>query len=200
MALLEAMACSTAAVCTAVGGVPEIVDEGVTGYLVPPKDPAALAERLADLLRSPDKMKRFGSAGGARVEAKFTLRASVSGGRAADAGCRRSQSRWLTRAGSSRPGPGRDRTSGGLSWSCCTSSSPSTAHGGAAPDPPAQAVRSARTSAPPASMWRFSAAVDVSTCERCRGWSGACVGRRQTSSWLPTITERPCSSVDWRPD
>lgn len=39
MALLEAMACSTAVVCTAVGGIPEIVDEGVTGYLVPPKDP-----------------------------------------------------------------------------------------------------------------------------------------------------------------
>ena len=77
MALLEAMACSTAAVCTAVGGIPEIVDEGVTGYLVSPKDPVALAERLADLLRSPDKMKRFGSAGGARVQARFTLRASV---------------------------------------------------------------------------------------------------------------------------
>ena len=57
MALLEAMACSTAAVCTAVGGIPELVDEGVTGYLVPPKDPEALAERLAELLRSPAKIE-----------------------------------------------------------------------------------------------------------------------------------------------
>jgi glycosyltransferase involved in cell wall biosynthesis len=78
MALLEAMACSRAAVCTAVGGVPEIVEDGVTGFLVPAKDPEALAERLSSLLRSPGELRRFGQAGRARMEAEFTLQQSVA--------------------------------------------------------------------------------------------------------------------------
>lgn len=77
MALLEAMASSLPAVCTDVGGVHEILEEGATGYLVPSRDPVALANRLVDLLRSPDRRKRFGAAARARVEAHFTLTRSV---------------------------------------------------------------------------------------------------------------------------
>ena len=77
MALLEAMAAARPAVCTAVGGVPELLQDGVTGYLVPPRDPTALAERLGSLLESGHQRRQFGEAGRSRVEAEFTLEKSV---------------------------------------------------------------------------------------------------------------------------
>jgi glycosyltransferase involved in cell wall biosynthesis len=77
MALLEAMASSRPAVCTAVGGIPELLHDGVTGYLVPPRDPTALAERLSSLLESGHQRHQFGAAARARVDAEFTLEASV---------------------------------------------------------------------------------------------------------------------------
>ena len=77
MALLEAMASSLPAVCTAVGGVGELLHDGVTGYLVPPRDPVALAERLSSLLESPCERRQFGAAARTRVEAEFTLTRSV---------------------------------------------------------------------------------------------------------------------------
>ncbi|MGE2731085.1 glycosyltransferase [Mycolicibacterium vaccae] len=79
MALLEAMACARPAVCTGVGGVTEVVDEGVTGYLVPPKDPARLADRLVQLLADPRSAHRMGHAGRRRVESEFALDRSVEG-------------------------------------------------------------------------------------------------------------------------
>ena len=78
MALLEAMAASRPAVCTAVGGVPEIAEEGVTGFLVPPKDAEALADRLVRLADDEDLRRTFGRAARARVEGLFTLDRSVS--------------------------------------------------------------------------------------------------------------------------
>ena len=77
MALLEAMASSRPAVCTAVGGVPELLADGVTGYLAPPRDPTALADRLSSLLESGQQRRQFGAAARARVEAEFTLQKSV---------------------------------------------------------------------------------------------------------------------------
>lgn len=77
MALLEAMASSRPAVCTAVGGVPELLDDGVTGYLVPPRDPEALAGQLDPLLRSRELRRRLGAAARARVESNFTLAGSI---------------------------------------------------------------------------------------------------------------------------
>ncbi|SNT02437.1 Glycosyltransferase involved in cell wall bisynthesis [Geodermatophilus pulveris] len=77
MALLEAMASSRPAVCTAVGGIPELLEDGVTGYLVPPRDPAALADKLIGLLGAEDERLAFGAAARARVEAEFTLERSV---------------------------------------------------------------------------------------------------------------------------
>lgn len=78
MALLEAMAAGRPAVCTAVGGLPEMVHGGVTGYLVPPEDPVALADRLVDLLSDGSLAKQMGHAARLRVEEMFSLRTSVT--------------------------------------------------------------------------------------------------------------------------
>ncbi len=60
--LLEAMACETPVVCTRVGGMPEAVKDGETGYVVPPNDPAALADRLYRLLDDPSLARSMGKA------------------------------------------------------------------------------------------------------------------------------------------
>jgi glycosyltransferase involved in cell wall biosynthesis len=78
IALLEAMACARPAVCTRVGGIPEMINDGETGYLVPPQDPQQLAARLLRLMQDPQTARRMGRAARARVEAEFTLDRSVA--------------------------------------------------------------------------------------------------------------------------
>ncbi|GAB7068082.1 glycosyltransferase [Mycobacterium hodleri] len=77
IALLEAMACARPAVCTAVGGIPEMIEDGRTGYLVPPSSPHQLAARIATLLSRPEAARRMGLAGRRRVVAEFSLDRSV---------------------------------------------------------------------------------------------------------------------------
>lgn len=72
-AILEAMAMGVPAVCTAVGGLPEMVDDGVTGRLVPPRDPAALAAGIVDVLGDEERRRRMGAAARLRLEREFTL-------------------------------------------------------------------------------------------------------------------------------
>ena len=69
---VEAMACGTAVVASAVGGIPEIVVDGETGFLVPPDDPAALAERVNALVADPDAAARLGEAGRTRAVELFS--------------------------------------------------------------------------------------------------------------------------------
>jgi len=79
-ALIEAMAASLPVVATAVGGNVELVTEAgarASGHLVAPHKPAALAERLASLLRDPARRAALGAAGRARVEGDLTLAAMV---------------------------------------------------------------------------------------------------------------------------
>jgi len=72
MTVLEAMAHGRAVVATPVGGTPEVVADGETGLLVPPRDPDALADALRRLLDDPDLRRRMGEAGRRRVAADFT--------------------------------------------------------------------------------------------------------------------------------
>lgn len=71
---LEAMACGTPVVGTAVGGIKSTVVDGETGYLVPPNDPELLAERLATLHGNPQLAQRLGWAGMRRAYQQFTWR------------------------------------------------------------------------------------------------------------------------------
>ncbi|HVY62345.1 MAG TPA: glycogen synthase [Planctomycetota bacterium] len=75
---LEAMACEAPVVATRVGGIPEVVVEGETGFLAPPSDPPALAERMNALVRDPELGRRMGRAGRTRVLERFTWRAIAS--------------------------------------------------------------------------------------------------------------------------
>ena len=74
-AVIEAMAASLPVVATSVGGNVELVAETVTGHLVPPHRPALLAERLAALLSQPERARKLGAHGRARVESDLTLAA-----------------------------------------------------------------------------------------------------------------------------
>ncbi len=78
-AILEAMACERAVVGTRAGGIPEVVDDGVTGLLVPPRDHDAMAEAIVTLLRDPARRTRMGAAGRARVVSEFSVDALVRG-------------------------------------------------------------------------------------------------------------------------
>jgi glycosyltransferase involved in cell wall biosynthesis len=77
--LLDAMACHRAVVATAAGGIPEIVEDGVTGVLTPPRDAAALAAGIVRLLRDQTLRERMGEAGSARVRERFTVERMIAG-------------------------------------------------------------------------------------------------------------------------
>jgi len=69
---LEAMACETPVVASAVGGILEVVEDGVTGLLVPPARPDELAAALRRVLENPELGRRLGRAGRRRVEERFS--------------------------------------------------------------------------------------------------------------------------------
>jgi glycosyltransferase involved in cell wall biosynthesis len=69
---LEAMACARPVVGAAVGGLLDTVVDGVTGLLVPPRDPVRLAAALRELLADPARRERLGRAGAARVRRNYT--------------------------------------------------------------------------------------------------------------------------------
>lgn len=71
--VMEAMAAGLPVVSTALAGVPEMVQEGVTGFLVPARDPAALAAALARLLAEPALARSLGNAGRARAAERFAI-------------------------------------------------------------------------------------------------------------------------------
>ena len=107
---LEAMAAELPVVACRVAAVPEVVLDGATGLLVPPRDPGALAEALERLIREP-ALARAPGAGGAPPRAgvlpaarrgALPERGTLHAGPAGTAGTRRLTVPWCTRPGSSR--------------------------------------------------------------------------------------------------
>jgi glycosyltransferase involved in cell wall biosynthesis len=76
--LLDAMACSKAIVATKAGGIPEVVDDGVTGLLVEPRDHHALAAGIVRLIKDASDRQQMAEAGFERVSAKFTVERMVA--------------------------------------------------------------------------------------------------------------------------
>jgi sugar transferase (PEP-CTERM/EpsH1 system associated) len=76
--VLEAMASGLPVIATAVGGNADLVEQGHTGYIVPPGHPQAMALRMVALASHPDRAHRMGHAGRERVVAKFSMQAMVA--------------------------------------------------------------------------------------------------------------------------
>lgn len=73
----EALSCEVPVVASNVGGLTELIEDGVCGYLVPPRDSRALAGKIIELLDDPDKRRTFGRAGRERIMNLFQLSSTV---------------------------------------------------------------------------------------------------------------------------
>ncbi len=76
--LMEAMASRIPVIATQVAGVPELVENGISGFIVPPGDVESLTRRLEDLLSDPDMCHRMGEAGRQKVLTEHDIRAEVA--------------------------------------------------------------------------------------------------------------------------
>jgi len=76
-AIIEAMAAGCPVVATAVAGTPEVVIDGETGFLVNPRDPKALAQKIRLLLQDQALCKKMGEAGAKRAREHFSLERMV---------------------------------------------------------------------------------------------------------------------------
>jgi glycosyltransferase involved in cell wall biosynthesis len=75
--VLEALACGTPVVATAVGGIPEEIEDGATGRLVPPRDPEAMAAALEGLLSDPGRLADMSRRAAASARSRFDLARQV---------------------------------------------------------------------------------------------------------------------------
>lgn len=75
--ILEAMACGVPVVSSMVGGIPEQVDDGITGFLVPPQNPEMMAQSAESLLDDSRLMEKMGAAAIQKVQDRFTLKYQV---------------------------------------------------------------------------------------------------------------------------
>jgi len=77
MAILEAMSAGKPVIATDVGGNPELVDDGETGYLVPSQSSQALADRLINVLTNRERALQFGKSGQCRAQGRFSLQTMI---------------------------------------------------------------------------------------------------------------------------
>jgi glycosyltransferase involved in cell wall biosynthesis len=77
LAVMEAMAAAKPVVATRVGGIPDLIEDGVHGLLVPPRDPSALAGALGRLLRDAQLRKELGRRGQERQRREFDVGVAV---------------------------------------------------------------------------------------------------------------------------
>jgi glycosyltransferase involved in cell wall biosynthesis len=75
--LLEAMAAKLPCIATGVGGNSEVIEDGVTGFLVPHRNPKALAEKIRFIILNPEAAKIMGEAGRTRVKERFNIQETV---------------------------------------------------------------------------------------------------------------------------
>ena len=78
MVLAEAMACQTPVVGTNMGGIPEVIRDGIDGFIVPAKDSNALAQAISKILTDKDLATRMGHAGEAKVKEQLTWDSRVA--------------------------------------------------------------------------------------------------------------------------
>ena len=71
MAIIEGMCLAKPVIASNIGGIPELVEDGVNGYLIPPKDPVALAEKLEVLIGNKEMRQIMGAAGKRKFEENF---------------------------------------------------------------------------------------------------------------------------------
>jgi colanic acid/amylovoran biosynthesis glycosyltransferase len=71
--LMEAMAAGVPAIATQIAGIGELIEDGISGFLVPPGDPSSLASRIEQLLADNRLRAQFGTCGRQKVEAEFNL-------------------------------------------------------------------------------------------------------------------------------
>src|SRR5262249_9782675 len=76
--ILEAMACAKPVIGSNVGGIPDYISDGETGFLVESKNPQALADRILQLLNDPVLTMRMGAAGRKRVEDQYRFDQMIS--------------------------------------------------------------------------------------------------------------------------
>ena len=71
MSLVEAMATQTPVIATKIGGMPEVVDDGITGFLVEPGNPQALADATVEMIGDPNRARAMGKAGRTKVLQRY---------------------------------------------------------------------------------------------------------------------------------
>jgi len=71
VAIMEALSCETPVIATNIGGIPELINHGVNGHLVPPQDPVALAISIRDLANNPSLARKYSASGRLRIETSF---------------------------------------------------------------------------------------------------------------------------------
>lgn len=77
VAILEAMALEKPVIAAKVGGIPEIIVDGVTGFIVPTKDSKALVKKIDYLLKNPEKARTMGKEGRRRIEERFNNKETI---------------------------------------------------------------------------------------------------------------------------